>query len=238
MFDLEGRVAIVTGANGNLGRAVAATFRRVGAHLVLVDRSADRLAAAYPDLASSSDHWLAGGVDLSSADSVDAVVAGAQERFGRIDILVNTVGGFRAGPPVHEESLDTWDSMLTINLRTTLNTCRAVVPVLLSQGTGRIVNVAAGAGLNAPAGFAAYSASKAAVMRLTESLSAELKGNGIGANSILPGIIDTPQNREAMPNADFSTWVSPEAIADAILFLCSEASRAITGAAIPVTGRM
>ena len=238
MFDLQGRVAIVTGANGNLGRAVAAAFQRAGAHLVLIDRSADRLAASYPDLASSSDHWLAGGVDLSSADSVDAMVAGAQERFGRIDILVNTVGGFRAGPPVHEESLETWDFMLSINLRTTLNTCRAVAPVLLAQGAGRIVNVAAGAGLNAPAGFAAYSASKAAVMRLTESLSAELKGNGIGANSILPGIIDTPQNREAMPNADFATWVAPEAIGDVVLFLCSDASRAITGAAIPVTGRM
>ncbi len=238
MHTLEGKVAIVTGANGNLGRAVATAFHRAGAHLILIDRSADRLAAAYPDLASSSDHWLAGGVDLSSADSVDAMVAGAQERFGRIDILVNTVGGFRAGPAVHEESLETWDFMLSINLRTTLNTCRAVAPVLLAQGAGRIVNVAAGAGLNAPAGFAAYSASKAAVMRLTESLSAELKGKGIGANSILPGIIDTPQNRDAMPDADFSTWVTPEAIADVILFLCSDAARAITGAAIPVTGRM
>lgn len=235
---LEGKVAIITGANGNLGRAVAETFHRAGAKLVLVDRSADRLAQAFPDLASSSEHWLAGGVDLSSAESVEAMVAGALERFGRIDILVNTVGGFRAGPPVHEESLETWELMLSVNLRTALHTCRAVSPVLLAQGAGRIINVAAGAGVSAPAGFGAYSASKAAVMRLTESLAAELKGKGICANTILPGIIDTPQNRQAMPNADYSVWVSPEAIADVMLFLASDASRAVTGAAIPVTGRM
>lgn len=238
MEALKGKVAIVTGANGNLGRAVAEAFRRAGANLVLVDRSGDRLLAAYPDLASSSDHWLAAGVDLASAESVEAMVAGALERFGRIDVLVNTVGGFRAGLPVHEESLETWDLMLSVNLRTTLHTCRAVAPVMLSQGSGRIVNVAAGAGLNAPAGFGAYSASKAAVMRLTESVASELKGKGICVNSILPGIIDTPQNRQAMPGADHSVWVAPEAIADVILFLASDAAQAITGAAIPVTGRM
>jgi NAD(P)-dependent dehydrogenase (short-subunit alcohol dehydrogenase family) len=164
------------------------------------------------------------------------MVAQALERFGRIDVLANTVGGFRAGTPVHETSLEAWDFMLGLNARTALIISRAVVPVMLKQQQGKIIHVASRAALQGRARSAAYSVSKSAVLRLTESMAAELKREGIHVNCVLPGTIDTPQNRQDMPNADFSRWVTPEAIADVVLFLASEAARAIHGAAIPVYG--
>jgi len=138
---------------------------------------------------------------------------------------------------VHETDLADWDFLFEVNLRTTLLCCRAVVPQMLRQGSGRIVNVASRDGLHGGAGYSAYSASKSAVLRLTESLAAELKQSNINVNCIMPGTIDTPQNRSAMPNSDFSKWVVPEAIADVILFLISDSARAITGAALPVYGK-
>lgn len=237
MTDLKDQVALVTGASGNLGGAVARRFSEAGARLVLVDRAKDRLPKLFPELAEGDRHHLAGGVDATDAVAFAAAVAEARAKLGRVDVLVSTVGGFRGGPKVHEEELEAWDFLNRINLKTAVVACRAVVPVLLEQGHGRIVNTAAGAGQSAPAGLAAYSASKAGVLRLTEGLAQELKGAGITANAVLPGTIDTPQNREAMPNADFTTWVAPEAIADVILFLASDAARAVTGAALPVTGR-
>jgi NAD(P)-dependent dehydrogenase (short-subunit alcohol dehydrogenase family) len=164
------------------------------------------------------------------------MVEGALRRFGRIDVLVNAAGGYRAGTPVHDTPLETWEFLLSLNARTAFITSSAVVPAMLEQGSGKIVNVAARAALKGGAKSAAYSASKSAVLRLTESLSAELKGSGINANCVLPGTIDTPQNREAMPNADTSRWVAPEALADVILFLASDAARAVHGAAVPVYG--
>lgn len=233
MIDLSNKVAVITGAVGNLGRAVGAAFRASGAKTVLVDRSLDRLEQAY---GSAPDRLLVGGVDLTSHESVEDAVRQALERFGRIDALVNTVGGFRGGKTVDEEDLSTWDTMMTVNLRTTLLTCRAVLPTMVDQGGGSIVNVSAGAALSAPAGLAAYSASKAAVLRLTESLSNEFEPRGVRVNAILPGTIDTPQNRQAMPDADPSAWVKPEEIADVIAFLASDAARAVTGVALPVSG--
>jgi len=232
--DLSNKTAIVTGAVGNLGRAVANAFGAAGAKLVLIDRSQDRLEQAF---GPGGDHLLCGGIDLTAEDSVQGMVASALERFGRIDALVNTVGGFRGGKTVDEEELSTWDMMMTVNVRTTLLTCRAVVPAMLEQGGGSIVNVSAGAALSAPTGLAAYSASKAAVLRLTESLSKETKARGVRVNAILPGTIDTPQNREVMPDADPSKWVKPEEIADVIAFLASDAARVVTGVALPVSGR-
>ena len=237
MTDLLNKIAIITGAVGNLGAAVAHTFGAAGAKLVLIDRSQDRLEEAFGGTGSDSDRLLCGGVDLSAEDSVQSMITSARERFGRIDALVNTVGGFRGGKTVYEEELSTWDMMMTVNLRTTLLTCRAVVPAMLSQGGGAIVNVSARAALSAPAGLAAYSASKASILRLTESLSDEVKAAGIRVNAVLPGTIDTPQNRQAMPEADPTTWVKPEEIAEVIAFLVSDAARAVTGVALPVAGR-
>jgi len=237
MFDFTNRVVVVSGASGNLGQAVARAFHAAGASLVLLDRASDRLPELFPKLAGSPDHLLIGSVDATDAESVEHAVQGTLERFGRIDVLANTVGGYRAGQPVHEMPLETWDFMLNLNARTAFVLSRAVVPAMLAQGSGKIVHVAARAALAGAARAAAYSASKAATVRLVESLAAELRQENINANCVLPGTIDTPQNRQSMPKADHSRWVPPEAVADVILFLASDAARAVNGAAVPVYGQ-
>ncbi len=236
MFDFTGRVALVTGAGGNLGRAVANAFRVAGAKTVLVDRDAKRLRQIFPELQSSSEHMLAVGTDLMAPGELDGVVARAVELFGRLDVLVNTVGGFRAGQPLHETPMETWDLLLDLNLRTTLVAARAVIPTMLAQRYGKIITIAARAAMAGAANMAAYTAAKAAVLRLTESLAAEVKQAGINVNCVLPGTLDTPQNRQERPDADFSKWVTPEAVACVILFLASDAARAIHGASVPVYG--
>ncbi|MGQ9467883.1 MAG: SDR family NAD(P)-dependent oxidoreductase [Anaerolineae bacterium] len=230
------RVVMVTGAAGNLGSAVARAFRAAGARLVLVDRAPDRLPVLFPDLADSPDHYLVTSVDLTNADAAEEVVAESLRRLGRMDVLVHTVGGYRGGRPVHETDLETWQALFDLNVRTALTVTRAVVPVMVARGAGRIVYVAARAGLEGGKHMAAYSAAKSALIRLTESLAAELRGTGVTVNCVLPSTIDTPQNRAAMPKADPARWVKPEAIADVILFLASDAARAVHGAAIPVYG--
>ncbi|MBI5385601.1 MAG: SDR family oxidoreductase [Verrucomicrobia bacterium] len=230
-------VTIVTGAVGNLGFAAAQAFQAAGHRTVLVDRSPDRLRDVFKSLTDSPHHFLAGGVDLSDATSLSQLVENTLARFGRIDVLVHTVGAWRGGQPVHETDPADWDFLFNVNLRTTLNCCRAVVPQMLKQQRGRIITVASRDGLAGSAGYAAYSASKSTVLRLNEALADELKTSNINVNCILPSTIDTPQNRAAMPDADFAKWVEPAAIADVILFLASDAARAITGAAIPVFGK-
>lgn len=237
MFDFSEKVVMVTGAAGNLGGAVVRAFETSGGRLVLVDRSADRLRESFPDLADSPLHFLANCADLTDPQIVGAVVAETVERFGRIDALINTAGGYRAGTPLHETSLETWDFMLNLNARSIFIACQAVIPHMLRQGSGKIVSVSARAGLSGGAGMSAYTVSKSAVIRLTESMAAELKDAGINVNCVLPGTIDTPANRQASPNADYDRWVKPEALADVICFLASDAARAIHGAAVPVYGR-
>jgi len=237
MFDLTNHVVLVAGASGNLGQAVTRAFYQAGANLVLLDHSPDRLSHTFPELVDSSGHLLIGSVDAARPESVEPALHHAIERWGRIDVLANTVGGYRAGLPVYETLLDTWDFMLSLNARTALVLSRAVVPHMLAQGSGKIVHVAARAALAGSARAAAYSASKAALVRLVESLAAELRQHNINVNCVLPGTIDTLQNRESMPKADHSRWVAPEAIADVILFLASYAARAVNGAAVPVYGQ-
>lgn len=236
MSEFDGKVVMVTGAAGNLGTAVAASFAALGARLALVDRSAERLAQARDELDLPSSTLLL-PTDLIAPAAVAAAVEKAVAQFGRIDVLANVAGGFTMGPPLHETPDGDWDLMMDLNLRSLFNTCRAVVPHMLRQGSGRIVNVSARAALDGKARMGPYCASKAAVLTLTESLAAEHKLAGINVNCILPGTIDTPQNRAAMPDADPSRWVAPAALADVIVFLASEASRAVTGAAIPVYGQ-
>ncbi|HVN75307.1 MAG TPA: SDR family NAD(P)-dependent oxidoreductase [Thermoanaerobaculaceae bacterium] len=236
MFDFSDRVAIVTGAAGNLGQTVARAFQAAGARTALADRDGARLQQLYPELRGSRGHLLAEGIDLTSDGALDGVVAQTVELFGRVDILVNTVGGFRAGAPVHETPMETWDHLLGLNLRTSLVTARAVVPAMLRRRYGKIVMVGARAAEAGAANMAAYSASKAAVLRLVESLAAELKGSGINVNCVLPGTLDTEQNRRDQPGADHSRWVPPEAVSDVILFLASDAARGVNGAAVPVLG--
>lgn len=228
---------MLAGASGNLGLAVTQAFHAAGAHLVLLDRATDRLSQLFPELAGTPEHLLLGAVDVADAASVEQAVETTLARFGRIDVLVNTVGGYRAGQPVHETPPETWDLMLNLNARAAFILSRAVAPPMLAQGAGKIVHVAARAALAGTANAAAYSASKAALVRLVESQAAELKRTNINVNCVLPGTIDTLPNRQAMPTADHNRWVSPEAIADVILFLASEAARAIYGAAVPVYGQ-
>jgi len=233
-FPFTDQVALVTGASGALGSVVARRLLAVGARLVLPDRQPEKLRGLFPEIEGGS--ILTPACDVTDADSVAAMVREAEDRFGQIDLLCNIAGGFRGGPPVQETDVATWDFLMALNARSVFLVCRAVVPVLLRTGGGRIVNVASRGALAGDAGVAAYSASKAAVLRLTESLSAELKGRGVRVNAVLPGTIDTAANRAAMPGADTSRWVDPEALADAILFLLSDAARAVHGAALPVYG--
>ncbi len=233
MFDFSERVVVVTGAAGNLGSAVARAFQTAGAKLTLVDHAEDRLKRIFPDIADAPDYFFANSVDLTNTDALQTMVDETLNRFGRIDVLVNTVGGYRAGTPVHETPVETWDFMLTLNARSVFLASRAVIPHMLQQGYGKIVNVAARAALSGRANMAAYSVSKSAVVRLTESMAAELKEAGINVNCVLPSTIDTPANRQAMPNADYSSWVKPEAIAEVILFLASDSARTLHGVAVP-----
>lgn len=234
MFNFKGRTVVITGAAGNLGAATARAFLRAEANLALVDRSPDRLGNLIPEIVNTPWYTLVGAVDLLDEKAVNRAMEGIYAQLGRIDVLVNAVGGYRGGKSFHETAADEWEFLLDINLRTVRNACKAAIPYMLKQGAGHIINVAARSAITISKNSAAYSAVKSAVLRLTESLSAEYREAGIHINCILPSTIDTPQNREAMPNADFSRWTPPEAIADVILFLASDAARAVHGAAIPV----
>ena len=234
-MDFSGRVVVVTGAFGVLGAAVARAFATSGARLALLD-----LAMHAPDaLAAELDeqHLLLGGVDLGELESSRRAMAAAAMRFGGIDVLVNVAGGFQ-WQTLLEGDVETWDQLYRMNLRTAVVACKVALPALIERGRGAIVNVGAGAAAKASAGMGAYTASKAGVQRLTESLADELKEHGIRVNAVLPSIIDTPRNRADMPNADHTRWVRPEALAEAVMFLASDAASAVTGAALPVRGRV
>jgi len=226
-------VAMITGAAGNLGHAVVDAFRGAGARLVLLDRQRERLDAEY---GAPDDARLHVACDLLDAAQVEAAAAAAVHRFGRIDVLCNLAGGFRMGTPVHSTSDADFAFLQDINARTLLHTARAVVPRMLEGGGGRIVNVGAFAAQKGAADMGAYVAAKSAVIRLSESMAAELRERNVNVNCVLPTILDTPENRKAMPKADPSRWVAPADLASVILFLASPAARAIHGAALPVTG--
>lgn len=233
--DLKDRVVAVTGAAGNLGAACARIFAEQGARCALIDRGADRLAAAFAGW--EGRHALLAGIDLLDAAAVEGAAKATLAKLGRIDALVHTAGGFAWGPKVHESTADDWSRMMAINLTTTVNAVRAFVPAMAAQKSGRVVAIGARPALGAGAMFGPYAASKAAVLRLIEALAAELRDSGVTANAVLPSTIDTPQNRKDMPQADFSKWVPPEQIARTIAFLISDAGRDVSGAAIPVYGR-
>lgn len=227
---LSRRVIAITGAFGNLGDTLAGMAAAQGARLALIDR-------ATSTLPSSSDLLVLPGVDLTSAADCRAVASRIEEHFGRLDALVNVAGGF-AWEPIQGGDVETWDRLYSLNLRTALNTSQALLPLIRHSEAGRIVNIGAGAAAKAGLGMGAYAASKAGVLRLTESLAEELKDQGVTVNAVLPSIIDTPQNREAMPEAEFARWVTPAQLAAVILFLLSDAAAAITGAGIPVNGKV
>ena len=232
-MNFENKTVLVTGAAGNLGQAVAAAFAAQGARLVLLGRSVDSLQAAFGE---AGDQRLYVAADLLDGPKVAAALAAAVQRFGRIDVLCNLAGGFRMGDAVHETADSTWDFLMDINARTLLNMAKSVVPHLLAPGGGKIVNVGAFGAQRGAAKMGAYCAAKSSVIRLTEAMAAELREKNINVNCVLPTVIDTPENRAAMPDADPSRWVALADLANVVVFLASDAARAVHGAALPVTG--
>lgn len=232
-MSFAGKTVLITGAAGNLGRAVAQAFRQQGAQLGLVDLREEQLHEAFEGMDAKRSLFAA---DLLDAGQAAGVVTAALERFGRIDVLCNLAGGFRMGSVVHETSKADWDFLFGLNVRTVTNMAQAVVPHMVAAGGGGIVNVGAFAAQRGIAQMGAYVASKSAVIRLTEAMSAELRDKGINVNCVLPTIIDTPENRLAMPGVDPARWVAPADLASVIVFLASDQARAIHGAALPVTG--
>lgn len=235
-MDTKHRTVVVTGAAGNLGRAVATAFAAQGANLVLIDLKREALEAVYGSENSGGEQRLFLATNLLEQAQVNQAVATAMQRFGRIDVLCNLAGGFRMGDAVHESSDQNWDFLFNINSRTLLHTSRAIVPRMLEAGSGKIINVGAFAAQKGQAQMGLYTASKSVVIRLTESMAAELRTKNINVNCVLPTVLDTPENRASMPDADPANWVAPEALADVIVFLASDAARAVHGAALPVTG--
>lgn len=233
MLEFTGQTVIVTGAAGNLGSAIAETLARLGASLALADMREDNLQQLAARI--GGDPLLLAGADVRSKTGAQKIVDGCRARFGRIDGLANTVGTFKTAQ-VAEGAADDWTFLMDLNALSALRLSEAVLPAMITQGYGRIVHVAAGAGARSFAGGSVYSASKAAVLRIAEAVSEENKARGITANCVMPGTIDTPQNRAAMPDADFSTWVQPGQIAAVIAFLLSREAAAVTGAAVPVLG--
>jgi NAD(P)-dependent dehydrogenase (short-subunit alcohol dehydrogenase family) len=230
-MELAGKVVVVTGGFGTLGAAVGKAASAQGARTALIDRAQAPFGQGTPAQA-----LLLPGVDLGNEQQAAAAMQSVVAKFGGIDALVNVAGTFR-WETLESGSADTWDLLYRVNVRTAVVTSRAVLPYLLQRAGGRIVNIGAGAAAKAAAGMGAYAASKSGVLRLTEALSEEVKTHGITVNAILPSIIDTPQNRQDMPDADFGKWVAAESIADVIVFLLSERARSVTGAAISVPGK-
>jgi NAD(P)-dependent dehydrogenase (short-subunit alcohol dehydrogenase family) len=230
---MAGRVYAITGAFGVLGQAVAKAAAAQGARLGLIDFAKDAPAGS-PD---GADVFVQGGVDLVDANQAGAAIDAVAEHFGALDGLLNIAGGFRWEK--QEGGLaETWHKLFLMNVQTASNASRAAIPHLKRSAAGRIVNVGANAALKASLGMGPYAASKAGVHSLTEALAEELKADGVTVNAVLPSILDTPTNRADMPKADFAAWVAPADLAAVMLFLAGEDARAVTGALVPVTGRV
>jgi len=226
---MNGQVIVVTGASGALGKVVAEVAMTRGARVAAIDHAPSQAPA-------TQSRIELGGVDLTDAVRANAAIDAAAAHFGQLDALINIAGGF-AYESVADGDPKTWQKMYALNLTTALNAARAAIPHLAAAAAGRIVNVGAMGALQAGRGMGAYAASKAGVHRLTEALAAEWKGK-ITVNAVLPSTIDTAANRASMPDADFAKWVTPQELTEVILFLISPAASAVTGALIPVVGRV
>ena len=230
---LQGKIVAVTGGFGQLGLAVVMAALDAGAQVAALDR-----ARQPADTKALAGALVLGDIDLAESSAATKALDQVVAQFGGLDALVNIAGTFR-WETLEKGSLDTWDLLYRVNLRSAVSTSHAALPHLTKRGAGRIINIGAGAAATkASAGMGAYTASKAGVAKLTEALAEEVKDRGITVNAILPSTIDTPANRADMPNADFSRWVPPKAIADVIVFLLSDQASAVTGALIPVSGRV
>jgi len=238
MTELSNAVALVAGGTGELGRAVSLAFLREGGSVVVTYRNEAELARLRAEAGADASRLEAATVDVTDEAAVKKLVGDLASRHGRLDVLVNAVGGFAGGQKLWEADPGSLEKMLNANLRSCYVLSRAVAPRMVEQKSGAIVHVVSRAALEHAAGQGAYAASKAAALALTDSLAADLRGTGVRANAILPSIIDTEANRKAMPRADFEKWPKPKDIARVIVFLCSDAAGLIHGAAIPVYGHL
>jgi len=235
-YDFEGKVVLITGGTGSLGREVCLAFLKsnaIAAITHVTDKEIPKLESALGDLMKKVILLKA---DIGDEQQVKNLVSDVVKKYGRIDILINVVGGYVGGKKVTEMTEKEWDLMMNLNLKTAFLISKHVVEQMVRQGSGKVVHIAARLGLKGIGGNSAYGASKSGLIRLVESLSDEVKDKNINVNCIMPSIIDTDANRKDMPNADFSKWVKPSEIVQVMLFLASEDSRQIHGAAIPVYG--
>ncbi len=232
----SGKVALVAGGTGALGRAVSLAFQQEGAQVVVTYRKQEEFDVLRNATEASGLRFEGHRIDVTDEPAVSQLIEKVRAQHGGLDALVNTVGGYAGGVKLWELETNVLDRMLALNLRSGYALSRAAVRLMLKQGRGAIVNVAAKAAFDHPGGAAAYAASKAAAVALLDSLATEVKGTGVRVNSILPSIIDTQSNRQAMPRADFAKWPKPGDIARVILFLCSDDAKVIHGAAVPAYG--
>jgi NAD(P)-dependent dehydrogenase (short-subunit alcohol dehydrogenase family) len=230
----SGQVALIAGGTGGLGRAVTLAFLQEGAHAIVTYRQQSEFDALRQEAGPDGSRLEGSKIDVTDESAVRRLVAEVVSKQGRLDVLVNAVGGYAAGRALWDMDASVMPQMLALNLTSGYVLCRAVVPAMLGQKRGAIINVASMAAVHHAASSAEYSASKAAAVAMIDSLAANLTGTGVRANSILPSIIDTEANRKAMPDADFSKWPKPQEIARVILFLCSDDARLIHGASIPL----
>jgi NAD(P)-dependent dehydrogenase (short-subunit alcohol dehydrogenase family) len=233
---LHDRVVVISGATGALGSAVTRTFAQTPVRLALTGRSEQKLERLAVEAGLPGERVFTAAADVTQAASVEDLADVVLARFGRIDVLLNTAGGWSGGKPVWETPVDEWDHMLALNLHSAFLLSRAVLPHMLEAGWGRIVHVSSKTAVAPRGKRAAYAVSKMGLVTLTEVIAAEVKGTGVTANVILPSVIDTPANRASMPKADPSKWVPPERIAAMMQFLCSDAAASINGARIPIYG--
>jgi NAD(P)-dependent dehydrogenase (short-subunit alcohol dehydrogenase family) len=238
---MAGKVVLVAGGTGSLGRAVSIAFVEQGARVtVTFQRPGDldelKKTASARLVAADGASLDGNNLDVTDEAAVAKLIEGIVARHGRLDCLVNAVGGYAGGIKLWEMETRVFEEQLALNLRAGFVLARAAAKVMVKQGSGAIVSVASKAAVDHAAGAAAYAASKAAAVAMIDCLAADLKGTGVRANSILPSIIDTPANRKAMPKAKFAAWPKPEEIARVILFLCSDGAKLISGASIPVYG--
>jgi NAD(P)-dependent dehydrogenase (short-subunit alcohol dehydrogenase family) len=235
MSNFRNKTVVVTGAAGALGCAVATFFSAQGARVAHLDISLELLGKTFPQYHTEKNHLYI-AANLTDRAGTASALSSVIQMFGKIDVLANIAGGFLMGEKVHETTDATWDFLFDLNTRSILNTTAVVVPDMLKNGGGKIINISANGAKQGAALMGAYVASKAAVWRLTESMAAELREKNINVNCILPSLIDTPRNRADMPGADYAKWVPTADIAKVIGFLASDDARMIHGAAIPVVG--
>jgi len=235
-MSFKNSTAIITGGTGTLGSIVAQDFIERGARIAVPYTSEKSLASIPPILVAEKDRALFAKADLTSEKDVQAFTDQTVQKFGSVEILVNTTGGYTGGKPVRDVTLEEWEKMMNLNLKTTFLMCRSVVPIMQKNNYGRIINISAMAAIMPRANIGPYAVSKRALITLTEAIAEETKGTGITVNAIAPSIIVTEANKHAMPNADYDTWVTAEEISHLIIYLCSQEARSVSGNVIKIFG--